>query len=56
MNSGATLRIPTVEPATVREGRTPLARVPGVRFLGFGNGTATYRLPSGRYDVTSALG
>jgi alpha-L-rhamnosidase len=55
-NSGATLRIPTSAPSTVREGRTPLAQVPGVEFLGFEGGTASYRLPSGSYAVTSTLG
>ncbi|MFJ5259782.1 family 78 glycoside hydrolase catalytic domain [Streptomyces sp. NPDC088387] len=55
-NSTATLSIPTTDPATVREGRTPLSRVRGVRFLGHADGTASYRLPSGRYEVTSALG
>lgn len=55
-NSEATLRLPTTDPATVRAGRTPLARVPGVEFLGFDHTVAPYRLPSGGYDVTSALG
>ncbi|EPD66594.1 alpha-L-rhamnosidase [Streptomyces sp. HGB0020] len=55
-NSTATLRIPTTDPDTVREGRTPLARVPGVKYLGFTDGTASYRLPSGSYELTSALG
>ncbi|MFE7169303.1 family 78 glycoside hydrolase catalytic domain [Streptomyces sp. NPDC057616] len=55
-NSTATLRIPTGDPDTVREGRTPLARVRDVTYLGFADGTASYRLPSGRYEVTSALG
>jgi alpha-L-rhamnosidase len=55
-NSTATLRLPTADPDTVREGRSPLARAEGVGFLGFADGTASYRLPSGRYEVTSALG
>jgi alpha-L-rhamnosidase len=55
-NSTATLRIPTREPDTVREGRTPLSRVQGVTYLGFADGTASYLLPSGRYEVSSALG
>ncbi|KOV60539.1 hypothetical protein ADK64_30720 [Streptomyces sp. MMG1121] len=46
-NSTATLSIPTTDPSTVREGRTPLSRVQGVQYLGFTNGTASYRLPSG---------
>ncbi|MGI5380129.1 family 78 glycoside hydrolase catalytic domain [Streptomyces sp. CA-251387] len=54
-NTTATLRIPTTDPSTVREGRTPLSRVDGVEYLGFTEGTASYRLPSGRYEVTSAL-
>lgn len=54
-NSTATLRIPTSDPDTVREGRTPLARVRGVEYLGFAEGVASYRLPSGRYELTSAL-
>jgi alpha-L-rhamnosidase len=55
-NSEATLRLPTTDPSTVRAGGTPLAQVPGVEFLGFDNTVASYRLPSGGYDVTSALG
>jgi alpha-L-rhamnosidase len=54
-NSTATLRIPTTDPDTVREGRTPLSRVRGVRYLGFADGTVSYELPSGRYELTSAL-
>ncbi|MBC2868390.1 family 78 glycoside hydrolase catalytic domain [Streptomyces mexicanus] len=54
-NSTATLRLPAADPDTVREGRTPLSHVGGVRYLGFADGTASYRLPSGRYEVTSAL-
>jgi alpha-L-rhamnosidase len=55
-NSTATLRIPTSDPDTVREGRTPLARVRGVAYLDFADGVASYRLPSGRYEFASALG
>ncbi|MEV5428116.1 family 78 glycoside hydrolase catalytic domain [Streptomyces sp. NPDC052701] len=54
-NSTATLRLPTADPGTVREGRTPLSRAAGVTYLGFADGTASYRLPSGRYEVTSTL-
>lgn len=54
-NTTATLRIPTTDPSTVREGRTPLAKVEGVEYLGFEDGTASYRLPSGRCELTSAL-
>ncbi len=54
-NSTATLRLPTADPDTVREGRSPLARAEGVEYLGFADGTASYRLPSGRYVVTSVL-
>ncbi|MEV0174228.1 family 78 glycoside hydrolase catalytic domain [Streptomyces sp. NPDC050803] len=54
-NSTATLRLPTADPDSVREGRAPLSRVRGVEYLGFTDGTASYRLPSGRYEVTSAL-
>ncbi|MFJ7074000.1 family 78 glycoside hydrolase catalytic domain [Streptomyces sp. NPDC098781] len=54
-NSSATLAVPTADPATVREGRTPLSEVEGVEYLGFADGVASYRLPSGRYAVTSAL-
>jgi alpha-L-rhamnosidase len=55
-NSTATVRIHTADPATVRAGRTPLSRVPGVDDLGFEGGIASFRLPSGRYRVTAALG
>ncbi|MFG2964956.1 family 78 glycoside hydrolase catalytic domain [Streptomyces sp. NPDC048288] len=55
-NSTATLRIPTADPGTVREGRTPLSRIPGVRYQGFADGVASYELPSGTYEPTSSLG
>ncbi|MFH9059681.1 family 78 glycoside hydrolase catalytic domain [Streptomyces coeruleorubidus] len=54
-NSEATLSLPATSADTVREGRTPLARVPGVRFLGHADGVCTYRLPSGRYRLSAAL-
>ncbi|MEU5047243.1 family 78 glycoside hydrolase catalytic domain [Streptomyces griseorubiginosus] len=54
-NSTATLRIPTTDPDSVCEGRTPLSRVRGVAHLGFEGGVASYELPSGRYELTSAL-
>jgi alpha-L-rhamnosidase len=54
-NSEATLRLPAASADAVREGRTPLARVPGVRFLGFEGGVCGYRLPSGRYRLAAAL-
>ncbi len=55
-NTSATLRIPTADPDGVREDGTPLAEAPGVTYLGFEDGTAAFRIPSGRYDLTSALG
>ncbi|MEU9450976.1 family 78 glycoside hydrolase catalytic domain [Streptomyces sp. NPDC048277] len=54
-NSTATLRIHSADPGTVREGRTPLSRVPGVTYKGFTDGTAEYELPSGSYELTSSL-
>ena len=54
-NSTATLRIPTADPSTVHEGRTPLAEALGVQFLGFTDGTASYQLSSGTYELTSTL-
>ena len=54
-NSEATLRLPAVSADAVREGRTPLARVEGVRFLGHEDGVASYRIPSGRYHLTARL-
>ncbi|MFF4780662.1 family 78 glycoside hydrolase catalytic domain [Streptomyces griseorubiginosus] len=54
-NSTATLRIPTADPDSVCEGRTPLSRVRGVEHLSFESGVASYELPSGRYELTSAL-
>ncbi|MDO0937249.1 hypothetical protein QQY66_38080 [Streptomyces sp. DG2A-72] len=51
----ATWRVPTADPESVREGRTPLARVPGVKYLGYADGTANCRIPSGSYRVTCAL-
>jgi alpha-L-rhamnosidase len=54
-NSEATLRLPALAPDSVREGREPLARVAGVRFLGHTDGVASYHLPSGAYRLTSRL-
>ncbi|MEW1775551.1 family 78 glycoside hydrolase catalytic domain [Streptomyces sp. NPDC086777] len=54
-NSEATLRLPAISADSVREGRTPLASVEGVRFLGHADGVASYRLPSGSYRLTSRL-
>ncbi len=54
-NTTATLHLPTTDPSTVHEGGRPLAEAPGVQFLGFTDGTADYRLPSGRYELTSTL-
>ncbi|WTN17399.1 glycoside hydrolase family 78 protein [Streptomyces canus] len=54
-NSEATLRLPAVSADSVREGRSPLARMDGVRFLGHADGVASYRLASGAYRLTSRL-
>ncbi|MBK6012357.1 alpha-L-rhamnosidase [Streptomyces sp. MBT53] len=54
-NSEATLRLSAVSADAVREGRTPLAQVDGVRLLGHKDGVASYRLPSGRYHLTARL-
>ncbi|NUO46227.1 MAG: family 78 glycoside hydrolase catalytic domain [Streptomyces sp.] len=54
-NSEATLRLPAASADAVREARTPLAGVDGVRFLGHADGVASYRLPSGSYHLTSRL-
>jgi alpha-L-rhamnosidase len=54
-NSEATLRLPAASAESVREGRTPLTRVDGVRFLGHADGVASYRLSSGRYRLTADL-
>ncbi|MDX3642160.1 family 78 glycoside hydrolase catalytic domain [Streptomyces sp. MB09-02B] len=54
-NSEATLRLPAASADAVREGRTPLARVDGVRFLGHADGVSSYHLPSGRYRLTTDL-
>ncbi|MER7394084.1 family 78 glycoside hydrolase catalytic domain [Streptomyces sp. NPDC000151] len=54
-NSKATLRIPTADPSTVREDRSPLAGASGVKFLGFADGTAEYLLDSGSYHLTGTL-
>ncbi|MER5436618.1 hypothetical protein [Streptomyces sp. NPDC002588] len=55
-NSEATLRIPAVSADAVREGRTPLARVDGVRLLAWSDGVASHRLPSGRFRLAARLG
>ncbi|WP_286249801.1 alpha-L-rhamnosidase [Streptomyces graminofaciens] len=54
-NSEATLRLPAASADSVREGRTPLARVDGVRHLGHSDGVSSYRLPSGSYRLTADL-
>ncbi|MEU0203391.1 MULTISPECIES: family 78 glycoside hydrolase catalytic domain [unclassified Streptomyces] len=54
-NSEATLHLPAASADAVREGRTPLTRADGVRFLGHSGGVASFRLPSGSYRLTSAL-
>ncbi|MFI1728504.1 alpha-L-rhamnosidase C-terminal domain-containing protein [Streptomyces acidicola] len=54
-NSEATLHLPSASADSVREGRTPLSRVDGVRFLDHTDGVSSYRLPSGRYRMTAHL-
>jgi alpha-L-rhamnosidase len=54
-NSEAVLRLPVLSTDSVRQGRTPLARVDGVRFTGHADGVASYRLPSGTYRLTTRL-
>ncbi|MFE7275780.1 family 78 glycoside hydrolase catalytic domain [Streptomyces sp. NPDC057623] len=54
-NSRATLRVPALSADSVREGRTPLARVDGVRLLGHADSTASFQLPSGHYSLTSTV-
>ncbi|WSQ07018.1 glycoside hydrolase family 78 protein [Streptomyces sp. NBC_01231] len=54
-NSEAVLRLPAVSADSVREGRTPLARAEGVRFIGYTDGMYACRLTSGRYRITSTL-
>ncbi|MEV5608852.1 family 78 glycoside hydrolase catalytic domain [Streptomyces sp. NPDC052225] len=51
----ATLSLPAVSASAVREGRTPLGRVAGVRAAGFRDGVASFTVPSGRYRVTSTV-
>ncbi|MEU6348503.1 family 78 glycoside hydrolase catalytic domain [Streptomyces sp. NPDC047072] len=52
-NSTATLCIPTTDPASVREGSEGATPLPG--FIDFTDGIASYRLPSGTYELTSSL-
>lgn len=54
-NSEATLSLPAVSASAVREGRTPLEKVAGVKLVGFTDGTATFRVPSGHYRLTSTV-
>jgi alpha-L-rhamnosidase len=54
-NSEATLRLPAVSADAVHEGRAPLARADGVRFIGFTDGMYSCRLASGRYRVSARL-
>lgn len=55
-NTTATLQIPAVNPSTVSDGRRRLVQVPGVELLGHENGVASFRIPSGSYDLTSTIG
>lgn len=54
-NSEATLRLPAASADAVHEGRTPLARAEGVRFIGYADGVCACRLASGRYRLTARL-
>ncbi|MGW4909161.1 family 78 glycoside hydrolase catalytic domain [Streptomyces sp. NPDC004270] len=54
-NSEATLRLPAASADSVREGRRPLSGADGVRFVGHADGVSSYRIPSGRYRLTSRL-
>jgi alpha-L-rhamnosidase len=54
-NSTATLRIPATDPSTVHEDGRPLAEALGVELLGCADGTASFELPSGRYELTATL-
>lgn len=53
-NSGATLRLPAASADTVREGRTPLGRVPGVR-LAMKTFAGMLREASGCVVLTSSV-
>ncbi len=53
-NASATVRLPASEPASVREGGTPVARAPGVTVVSVGNGVAVLAVGSGSYRFTSA--
>ncbi|MFC8663219.1 family 78 glycoside hydrolase catalytic domain [Streptomyces sp. NPDC057199] len=54
-NSEATLRLPAASADSVREGRTPLARAEGARFIAHTDGLYVCRLLSGRYRITAKL-
>ncbi|MFD8567295.1 family 78 glycoside hydrolase catalytic domain [Streptomyces sp. NPDC059639] len=54
-NTTATLKLPAVSADAVREGRTPLGKVAGVRAGGFADGVATFTVPAGRYRLTSTV-
>ncbi|MFD8215474.1 family 78 glycoside hydrolase catalytic domain [Streptomyces sp. NPDC059697] len=55
-NSEAVLRLPAASADSVREGRTPLARAEGVRFIDHTDGEYVCQLTSGRYRITTKLG
>ncbi|MCX4862054.1 alpha-L-rhamnosidase [Streptomyces canus] len=54
-NSEAVLRLPAAAADSIREGRTPLARAEGVRFMDHTDGEYVCRLTSGRYHITTTL-
>ncbi len=55
-NTTATLHMPAASPGTVLDGGRRLIRAPGVEFLGFDGGVASFRLPAGGYDLSSTVG
>lgn len=55
VNTTATVVVPTRDPAAVKEGGQPAAHSPGVEFLRAEEGSALYRVGSGRYTFEAPL-
>lgn len=54
-NTTATVYIPTNNVNTVKEGKQPIGKAKGVKFIEFKDGKAVYELESGSYDFSSAI-
>ena len=52
-NTSATVRIPSRQPAQVKEGKRPASQAGGVRLIGNDSGAAIFEVVSGTYDFSA---